>query len=808
MEFQSFASAETSALVDELIGSQSEAAAEQLRVLREALDTATQALARPTRSNAAVQSLIARLTEAADTQVRRIREESEAALEALRGELSAEQLELEKVRVALAGAEAAVRDLRTDLDASRQRADSAEQDLATTVDAHATVEADLRKTEGDLKRLQEARAAGEAELTQAHATLEQLLAEVEELRKQVERLATENATLNGELNSAREAYRQRDEFAAQVDASLTRILALDAALAQERAAREELEAALEAGKARMQALQHDAMKVKELREQREALAAQLSTSATRIRALETDLATAAQVREHRDALAAQLEGHSTRVRTLENDLTKAAELREQRDALIAQLEATMSRVRALEADVVKANGIREQRDEFATKLDASTTRIRILETDLARSERIREHRDALAAQLDDAATRIRTLEDEIAVAGDAREQHEALAASADAGTSRVRDLERQLAAAEQIRSERDRFAIQLEKSGARLHALEAELGGLQSIGEERDRFAIQLDASTTRLKAVEAELASSREQLRAPSKPETAPLATRESTDEVEALRTQLDRMVSLFDASARAVAEMAATESSTQLLAELVKRLSLHFSRVALLRVKTDRLEGDQQLGIDQGVDITAVMVPTSVDSILTRAVSTGVVQSLFGDDTASRANTPFGGNPRSAVALPIVLQGTTLAVVYADDAEVADASHDLSAHETSVGFARLLVGLVVVLLVRHTHELKTLAELSQYATTLLQEAKEMHLADTQAGKHADLIRSRLKDNIECASQLYAYRAAMEGTTAAALLDQQILVELQDSTPFARDLAAVVGEMAKIDLEITAEAS
>jgi uncharacterized membrane protein len=187
---------------------------------------------------------------------------------------------------------------------------------------------------------------------------------------------------------------------------------------------------------------------------------------------------------------------------------------------------------------------------------------------------------------------------------------------------------------------------------------------------------------------------------------------------------------------------------------------------------------------------------------------MSTQTVQSLQGADVAVRSGTPFGGSPSSAVALPIVLQGTTLAVVYADDADLPETARGPAIHESSVGFARLLVGQVVVLLVRHTHELKTLAELSQYATTLIQEAKEMHLADTQAGKKPELVRSRLKDNIECASQLYAYRAAMEGTAAAALLDEQILAELQENTPFAKDLADVIGEMTKGDLRLTAEAS
>ena len=45
--------------------------------------------------------------------------------------------------------------------------------------------------------------------------------------------------------------------------------------------------------------------------------------------------------------------------------------------------------------------------------------------------------------------------------------------------------------------------------------------------------------------------------------------------------------MVSLFDASVRAVNEMASARTSGDLLTELVKRLSMQFSRVALFRVK-----------------------------------------------------------------------------------------------------------------------------------------------------------------------------------------------------------------------------
>ena len=62
------------------------------------------------------------------------------------------------------------------------------------------------------------------------------------------------------------------------------------------------------------------------------------------------------------------------------------------------------------------------------------------------------------------------------------------------------------------------------------------------------------------------------------------------------------------------------------------------------------------------------------TVDSLLTRAMNSGTVESLTGADIASRLGTPFGGSPTSAVALPIVMQGTTLAVVYADDADMPE--------------------------------------------------------------------------------------------------------------------------------------
>ena len=432
------------------------------------------------------------------------------------------------------------------------------------------------------------------------------------------------------------------------------------------------------------------------------------------------------------------------------------------DSDVLELAARLSA--AAEADVRRA---REEADEFRTALARADAESAAMRTELAAAdERIQAANRDLDATLEAHATLERALRETRAELSEARQS--------------AQDAESRAAA--------DRTAA--EASGHELTELRA-----------------RLEQETARTQALHEEIARLENSLRARTADVQAPQPAAAASDG-EALRAEVDRMISLFDASARAVSEMAAASGSSELLAELVKRLSLQFSRVVLFRVKANALEGEHQIGFDDGTDISKLVLPLTVDSMIRRALDTGTVQSLAGADVAVRSGTPFGGNPSSAVALPIVLQGKTLAVVYADDSEMPDDARGPAVHESSVGYARLLVGQVVVLLVRHTHELKTLAELTQYAATLVQEAREMYQADVDAGKNTEIVRSRLKDNIECASQLYAYRASMEGTAAAKLLDDQIAAELQADTPFARDLAAIVRQMTAGDVQLTAEAS
>ncbi len=191
----------------------------------------------------------------------------------------------------------------------------------------------------------------------------------------------------------------------------------------------------------------------------------------------------------------------------------------------------------------------------------------------------------------------------------------------------------------------------------------------------------------------------------------------------------------------------------------------------------------------------MTKIVLPLNLDSLITRAASSGSFEQLMGDELEDSSRAPFGGTPTFALAMPIAFQGETLAVVYADsDQPVSDRGP--AGHEASIGFAKLMVRTAGVLLMRLSQELKMLNELRDYAAMLLQEAQEMYGADIQAEKSEDERRSRLKDTIECARQLYAQRAALEGSAAATLFDDRmaVVIEADGSTPFAHDLAAIAG--------------
>ena len=92
---------------------------------------------------------------------------------------------------------------------------------------------------------------------------------------------------------------------------------------------------------------------------------------------------------------------------------------------------------------------------------------------------------------------------------------------------------------------------------------------------------------------------------------------------------------------------DLAKAPTTHDVLTALVTGLSREFSRVALFSLQGNRLEGVHQLGFDFS-DISKVAIPTTVDSILTRAVGSGHIESFVsGQQDEPCRNAPFGGAP-----------------------------------------------------------------------------------------------------------------------------------------------------------------
>lgn len=541
-----------------------------------------------------------------------------------------------------------------------------------------------------------------------------------------------------------------------------------------------------------------------LRQQTQARSA-IENDLNELRALlDETVADAARASADLDAARAEVASMTTALDSARQDVENA-----RRDATAALDSAK----RALESE-------RDQNEQLSNSLAEAQAQAEMLRADLVDAK---AHADALQASL--------ARETERADAGD-RDLDAAIEAHAAVDAARVQaeaearregqaraDLERELADVrgqlEAALAQVSRLSMQVDAHASEKRTLEADLSAahaeLDSSRTQREAVAAQLEATRARVQTLERHHASQETGLRSietslndalQAEASARELAATAEADvararaDMSALQSEVSRLGSLLDSSIHSIDELAATTSITDLLASLVRQLSVEFSRVALFRVKGNRLEGEYQIGFDETTDVTKIVLPLNMDSLITKAAASGLVEQLRGRELDDASRAPFGGTPTSALALPVSFQGDTIAVVYADADHMPS---DSDQYDASAGFAKLMVRATAVLMMRLSQELKTLNELRDYAAMLLQEAEEMYAADLQAGRSEEERRSRLQDTVECARQLYAQRAALEGAAAASLLDDRIgaAIAVEPPTPFARDLAAVAGSLA-----------
>jgi hypothetical protein len=589
--------------------------------------------------------------------------------------------------------------------------------------------------------------------------------------------------------------------------------------------------------------------VRDLEAQLESVRADLQRETERAEAVDRDLDAAIEAHSTVDAARLEAEANCRQLTaaksTLEQDLIEARGLLDATVSDAARLE------RELETARTEAHGLHEAmasdraaadraRDELQAALDSATGDLRAE----------REQGDRLSASLAEVESQVEALRAELT---EAQAQADVVRAELQKETERAESADRDLDAAIEAHAlvdaqrveaeaatrqatqaktaaERDlsevrglldasvaqaaRLGMQVDASLAENRTLSADLSAAQAELDaahmQREAISTQLEASRARVQTLERNKTAQEEHVRqlesglqdalqagASARQQISSIGVDHADAEagMSGLRSDVDRLSSLLDASAHAVDDLAGATTVADLLATLVRQLSAEFTRVALFRVKANRLEGEHQVGFDLTTDVSKLVIPLSVDSVITRAATSGATERLTGAELKDSSRVPFGGTPTTALALPIAFQGETLAVVYADS-DQPESEHTSAGHHASAGFALLLVRTTTVLLMRLSQELKTLNELRDYAAMLLQEAREMYSADMEADKGAEERRARLKDTIECARQLYAQRASLEGSAAAQLLDDRIAaaIEAEPKTPFAKDLSAIAG--------------
>jgi hypothetical protein len=361
---------------------------------------------------------------------------------------------------------------------------------------------------------------------------------------------------------------------------------------------------------------------------------------------------------------------------------------------------------------------------------------------------------------------------------------------------RIRENEELAHSLSAIRAQMETLRSEIESEMIRARTAESERAKIEQARAQAESAWIETEAALQRETAsrasIEVQLQETRNAL------EAARLEVAASTKVLEQEAAERARLTASLvklppqplDALLMTFQTLATATTVDDVLVALVAGLASDFSRVALFRVKEDRLEGVQHLGLSFDRDIATAVFRLSEDSLLTQAVNSGCVEGFAAADLAD-GRAPFDGSPAFILTLPILIRGEALAVIYADDA--GRTQTESSSGERSVKFAQLLLSHATPLLTRLSTNLVALTELRQYATMLVNEIEHIYSADAGAGKHADELQSRLRENLQCARQIYAQRVTPEGPFAATLLEEQLALQAQSGTPFGRDVAAVL---------------
>lgn len=434
----------------------------------------------------------------------------------------------------------------------------------------------------------------------------------------------------------------------------------------------------------------------------------------------------------------------------------AAKLQETIDGLHAKTEKLTGENRQLAQSVIEAKAETAKAKSDIERVEAAKAKVEA-ERKEAASERVRAEQARAA------------LDDEL------QETRQLLETARSESGRIAQEFERNAAA--RTAAEVQRYVAERADLAAQIEQHSAELGRLTAEAQHHAAERAQLTARLERHEAERVQLQAELERVRA----EAADSEQQRSSGHGDAT-VQIDRlMTSLYGIS----------QSATigDVLAGIADGLIKEFGRVAIFTVRDNRLKPACHAGFESNSGISKVVIPMTVDSVLTQSLSSDDVRTFTGKALKPGLLPPFGGSPTLVVTAPISVGEQQIAVIYADDAGPVAAN---ATDKTKI--VDLLRQYALARLELLTAQLKMLQELRAYAKLLLDEIEYVYAADASAKKPTAERQTRLSESLRCARQMYEQRAAPDGAAALAVLDQQLraLLEAKASTPFGKDLAAV----------------
>jgi hypothetical protein len=403
---------------------------------------------------------------------------------------------------------------------------------------------------------------------------------------------------------------------------------------------------------------------------------------------------------------------------------------------------------------------------------------------------VQHHEDALAAARRDAETEAEqrwTLKlDSLRAEWGSRLESEMAAARAEAERRMVAEsmrlrAEAERAAAEsaaQVRAEIEAgFALERQRAAAEL---DAEKQRVAEMLAERQRLNEEVEAERQR---ADREIETGRQRTQV----ESESAVTQGRAEERQSQLAAVERLMAAVDA-------ISAARSLSEVLKSLVDAASREASRVALFVVDGSQLRTFAHQGFEPSRPVPdRLAAPEGVLSEALRAREAISTASDLGQGTPAFASLP---PDRAAIAVPIVLDGQPVALLYADDgarpqpeapAPWPETVRILGRHAAAwLAFVTTARAAQAIGRAARSGRVATDAEhgARRYARLLVSEIKLYNEPAVRVGRQKHDLLDRLRPEIERARRLYEERVPPAVGARAAYFQQELVQTLADGDP------------------------